>query len=149
VLIGANQKIDYFQYTIKAMLLRDLDIHFGMAKQLSVRYKTLASVQHLVTVVLSYLAYSSYESNEEALGVFMAAQQELELPVTILPPGEITIHGFDQSLRMLAETCPALKKQVFAAFMTCIWYNGKITPKEAGLIRAIAAMLVVPMPVLS
>jgi len=42
-----------------------------------------------------------------------------------------------------------LKKQIFAAFMTCVEHDGKITPKEAGLIRAIAAMLAIPMPVLA
>jgi len=149
LLIGANQKMNLFEYTIKAMLLRDLDIHFGLAKQLRVRYKTLSSVYQPVAVVLSYLAYSGHTNHNEALGAFMAAKDELELPAAILPPGEVTIQRFDQSLRMLAETCPALKKQIFSAFMTCVWHDGKITPKEAGLIRAIAAMLAIPMPVLS
>jgi hypothetical protein len=33
--------------------------------------------------------------------------------------------------------------------MTCVWHDGSITPKEASLLRAIAAMLAIPMPVLS
>jgi Zn-dependent protease with chaperone function len=140
---------DLFQYTIKAMLHRDLDIHFGEARQLCVRYKTLSSVFQPVAMVLSHLAYSGHTNHDEALGAFLAAQQELELPAAILPKSEMTVKNFDQSLRKLAETCPSLKKQIFAAFMTCIWHDGTITPKEAGLIRAIAAMLAIPMPVLS
>jgi hypothetical protein len=100
-------------------------------------------------MVLSYLAYQGHESQQEALGAFSAATAELRLSAPMLLPSEISTTKFDQSLRTLAETCPPLKKQIFAAFMTCIWHDGKITPKEAGLIRAIAAMLAIPMPVLT
>ncbi|MCL2709791.1 MAG: M48 family metallopeptidase [Planctomycetaceae bacterium] len=148
-LIEANKKMDLFQYTIKAMLLRDLDIYFGLAKQLRVRHTELASVRLPVVVVLSYLAYSGHDNQQETLGAFSAAMKELDLLNPILLPTEMSVQRFDQSLRTLAETCPTVKKKIFAAFMTCVWYDGKITPKEAGLIRAIAAMLAIPIPVLT
>jgi len=148
-LINANQKMNLFEYTIKAVLFRDLDIHFGLAKQLRARYKTLESVRLPVVAVLSYLAYSGHTSNEEVQGAFSAAMKELNLSDALLPTSEATVQRFDQSLRMLAETCPSLKKQIFAAFMTCIEHDGQITPKEASLIRAIAAMLAIPIPVLT
>ena len=149
LLIAANNKMDLFEYTIKAVLLRDLDIHFGLAKQLRVRYTALSAVHRPIAVVISFLAYSGHDNREETEGAFSAAMKELGFSDAILPPGETTSVLFDQSLRMLAETSPALKKQIFAAFMTCVWFDGKIVPKEAGLIRAIAAMLAIPMPVLS
>jgi hypothetical protein len=149
VLIAVNKKMNLFEYTIKAMLLRDLDIYFGRARQLSVRYTTLASVRSSVVAVVSYLAQAGHMNPSEVQGAFSAAMQELKLSETILPTSETTVQRFDQSLRMLAETCPTLKKQIFAAFMTCVWYDGKIMPNEAALIRAIAAMLAIPMPVLS
>ena len=149
VLIKANQKMNVFEYTIRAILLRDLDIHFGLAKQLRVRYTTLASVRLPVAAVLSYLAYSGHTSTEEVQGAFSAAMRELNLSDPILPTSEATVQRFDQSLRMLAETCPSLKKQVFAALMTCVEHDGVITSQEAGLIRAIAAMLAIPIPVLT
>ena len=149
LLIGTNQKMNLFEYTIKAVLHRDLDIYFGRARHLSVRYNTLASVRLSVLAVLSYLAYSGHTDNDEALRAFSAAMQELNLSDSILPASETTVQRFDQSLRMLAETCPTLKKQIFAAFMTCVEHDGQITSKEAGLIRAIAAMLAIPIPVLT
>jgi hypothetical protein len=149
LLIAANHKMDLFEYTIKAILLRDLDIHFGLAKQLRVRYTALEQVRQPVGAVLSYLAYSGHTNQEETQGAFSAAMTELGLPDGMLPASDVSVQCFDQSLRMLAETSPALKKQIFAAFMTCVWYDGKIVPKEAGLIRAIAAMLAIPIPVLA
>jgi len=148
-LIAANNKMNLFEYTIKAMLLRDLDIYFGRARQLSVRYTTLASVRPAVVAVVSYLAQAGHTNPNEVQEAFSATMKELKLSETILPASETTVQKFDQSLRMLAETCPTLKKQIFAAFMTCVWYDGKITSNEAALIRAIAAMLAIPMPVLS
>jgi Zn-dependent protease with chaperone function len=149
LLIAANGKMDLFEYTIKAMLLRDLDIYFGLAKQLRVRYTDLEQVRLPVRAVLSYLAYSGHDNREETEGAYSAAMKELDLTDAILMPAETTSMQFEQSLRVLAETCPALKKRIFAAFMTCVWFDGKIVPREAGLIRAIAAMLAIPMPVLS
>jgi hypothetical protein len=149
LLIAADQKMSLFEYTIKAVLFRDLDIYFGLAKQLCVRHTALSSVSQSVVVVLSYLAYHGHESQGEAQSAFSAAMQELKLPGAMLAANEATIQKFDQALRTLAETSPTLKKQIFASFMTCVWHDGKITPKEAGLIRAIAAMLAIPMPVLA
>jgi hypothetical protein len=150
LLIGTNQKMNLFEYTIKAMLLRDLDIYFGLSKQLCVRYKALSSVWQPVVMVASFLAQSGHMEQNEISGAFSAAMLELNMSNPLLPASETTMDKFDQSLRILilAETCPALKKQIFSAFMACVWYDGVITPKEAGLIRAIAAMLAIPMPVL-
>ena len=148
-LIAVNQKMNLFEYTIKAMMLRDLDIYFGRAKQLCVRYTTLASVRQPVVVVVSYLAQAGHTNQNEVQGAFSAAMRELNMSDSIIPDSEATVQRFDQSLRLLAETCPTLKKQIFAALMTCVWYDGKIMPNEAALIRAIAAMLAIPMPVLT
>jgi len=148
-LISSDQTMDLFEYTIKAMLHRDLDIHFGLAKQLRVRHTTMASVRRPVVAVLSYLAYSGHPSQQEAAEAFSAATKELGLSDPMLMLVEVTTRQFDQSLRTLTETSPALKKQVFSAFMTCVWHDGKIVPKEAGLIRAIAAMLAIPIPMLA
>jgi hypothetical protein len=131
------------------MLLRDLDIYFGLAQQLRVRYTALEQVRLPVRAVLSYLAYSGHDNREETEGAYSSSMQELGLTDAILMPAETTSKQFEQSLRELAETCPALKKKIFAAFMTCVWYDGKITSREAGLIRAIAAMLAIPMPMLA
>jgi Zn-dependent protease with chaperone function len=147
-LIAADQKMDLFEYTLKAVLLRDLDIYFGLAKQLCVRYTSLAAVKQPIVTVLSFLAYSGHTSMPEVQGAFSSAMQELGLTDSILPAGETTVQRFDQSLRILAETSPALKKCFFSALLTCVWYDGQITPKEKELLRAVSAMLAVPMPTL-
>ena len=148
-LIERDQTMDLFEYTIKAMLHRDMDIHFGLAKQLRERYKTLGAVRTPTITVLSYLSYSGHTNQKDAEKAFEAALRELGMSGKMLFVSELTTRQFDQSLRMIAETCPAVKKRIFSALMTCVWHDGQITPKEAGLIRAIAAMLVIPIPMLA
>jgi len=103
---------------------------------------------------LSYLAQQGSAQSDgtdrlAAQRAFSAAAKELDLSAWMLSSVENTPFQFDKSLRVLAETCPALKKRIFAALMTCVWHDGEITPKEAGLIRAIAAMLAIPIPMLA
>jgi hypothetical protein len=145
-LIAADQKMSLFEYTLKAILLRDLDIEFGFAKPLSVRYSTIQSVRQQVTLVLSYFAYAGHSDSVQTQNAFQAAIQELGLNVPIQPAADCTVPLFDQSLRILALTAPALKKQIFNALIICIRYDGRITEKENELIRATAAMLAIPMP---
>ncbi|MDR1270012.1 MAG: M48 family metallopeptidase [Planctomycetaceae bacterium] len=145
-LIAADQKMSLLEYTLKAILLRDLDVHFGIAKPISVRYSTLDSVRQPVIAVLSFLAYSGHTDKNETQKAFEAAKQELGFTDLMLCDTDCTVLRFDQSLRILAETLPTLKKRIFTALMICIRYDGKITVKEGELIRAIAAMLAIPMP---
>jgi Zn-dependent protease with chaperone function len=145
-LIAADQKMSLLEYTLKAILLRDLDVHFGIAKPIRVRYSTLDSVRQSFVAVLSFLAYSGHTDIAVAKKSFDVAAKEIGLTDPMLQESNCTVQKFDQSLRVLAETSPMLKKQIFTALMTCIRYDGQITTKEHELIRAIAAMLAIPMP---
>ncbi|MDR3197497.1 MAG: M48 family metallopeptidase [Planctomycetaceae bacterium] len=145
-LIAADQKMNLFEYTLKAILLRDLDVHFGIVPPLNVRYSVLNSVRQPVVTVLSFLAYSGHNDVSVAEKSFEAAAKELGLTDPMQGVTDCTVPEFDQSLRILATTSPMLKKRIFTALMTCICYDRQITVKEGELIRAIAAMLAIPMP---
>ncbi len=145
-LVAADQKMSLFEYTLKAVLLRDLDIYFGLAKPLSVQYTTLGSVRQPIVAVLAYLAYSGSENSADAVSAFSAAMQELGFNGAMPQSTDCTVLAFDQSLRTLALTAPGLKKQLFSAIMVCVNHDGQITETEGELVRAIAAMLAVPMP---
>jgi Zn-dependent protease with chaperone function len=148
-LISADQdhKISLFEYTLKAILLRDLDVYFGFAKPLCVRDSTLEVVRLPAVYVLSFIAYSGHTDLSEAKNAFDAAAKELGLTDSILPNSDCNFQSFDSALHILAETSPMLKKQIYKALLKCIKYDGQITIEEGELIRAAAAMLAMPMPV--
>lgn len=146
MLIDADQMIDCFEYMLKAMLLRDLDVFFGLAPKLSVKYSSIASVTDSVVAVASYFAYMGHGSVTEAQAAYEASVGSLGIQAPIQSMSDCSISQFDNALRALAETAPSLKKRVFEAMMTCIHHDGQITVRESELIRAIAAMLAIPMP---
>ncbi|MDR1484752.1 MAG: M48 family metallopeptidase [Planctomycetaceae bacterium] len=146
-LIAADQKLSLFEYTLKAILLRDLDVHFGFAKPLRVRYSTLEAVRLPVKVVLSFIAYSGHANVDEAKNAFDTAAKELGLTDSILCNSDCNFRTFGKSLHLIAETSPMLKKQIYEALLKCIRYDGKISVEEGELIRATAAILEIPMPV--
>ena len=145
-LVAADDKMSLFEYTLKAVLLRDLDIYFGLAKPLTVQYMALSSVRQPIGAVLSYLAYAGHDNAADTESAYAAAMGTLGLPDPIAPNSDCTVQSFDQALRTLALTAPALKQRLFSAIMTCVEHDGKITVAEGELVRAIAAMLAVPMP---
>jgi hypothetical protein len=145
-LVAADNKMSLFEYTLKAVLLRDLDIYFGLAKPLTVQYTTASSVRQPIGAVLSYLAYAGHDNAADGTAAYTAAMETLGFSDPMLPNSDYTVQLFDQSLRTLALTAPNLKKQLFSAIMTCVEHDGKITVEEGELVRAIAAMLAVPMP---
>ncbi|MGL4593766.1 MAG: M48 family metallopeptidase [Thermoguttaceae bacterium] len=145
-LIVADNKIDLFEYTIRSLLLRDLDIHFGLAKPLLVKFKTLESVRKEVVITLTYLALAGHENRELASAAFESAQKQIGLSDPICPNSECTVTNLDRALRVLAETTPTLKKQIYQSFLHCVDFDGKVTVKEGELMRAIAAMMAIPMP---
>lgn len=146
-LIAADRKMTLLEYTIKAIMLRNLDIYFGLAKEIGVKYKSFNSVRQSIVGVLSFLAYSGQETQQEVQAAYNVAMKELNLPDPIMPDSQCTVQLFDQALRILSELEPDLKQRFFSALMTCIQHDGQITVKEGELIRAIAAMLVIPMPI--
>jgi hypothetical protein len=140
--------MDIFEYTLKAILLRDLDVFFGLTKPLSVRFYRLKEVQVPALTLLSYLAYCGHSTQQEATAAFEAAVKALNQTAhetsLMVPPQQCTVQAFNAALQVLAETAPALKKSIFEALLVCIHYDGQITQKEGELIRAIAAMLAIP-----
>ena len=144
LLVAADQKVSLFEYTLKAVLLRDLDIYFGLAKPLTIQYTAINAVRQPMGAVLSYLAYAGHDNAADTESAYAAAMETLGLSDPMLR--DCTVPLFDQSLRTLALTAPGVKKRIFAAIMTCVEHDGKITVTEGELVRAIAAMLAVPMP---
>lgn len=145
-LIAADNKMDLFEYTLKAILFRNLDVYFGLTPPPTVKYHALGAVRGATVAVLSYLAHVGHDNDADVRAAYTAAQNELGLADPILSDSACTVKLFDESLRKLAETSPPLKQRIYNALMTCIRHDGQITVQEGELMRAVAAMLGIPMP---
>jgi len=69
--------------------------------------------------------------------------------MVLVPAEELTSSALDQALRTLARLRQRAKGLLVKACVACVEADGRIDPVEAELVRAVAAALKVPMPLLA
>ncbi|MDR1494098.1 MAG: M48 family metallopeptidase [Planctomycetaceae bacterium] len=146
-LIHADNRVSLLEYAMTALLQRDLDVYFGFAKPLSVKYHSAESVREPIAVVLSLLARYGHDTENAARSAFLAAVNILPLSALEMTAAEDSaLPSPHESLTILSQVSLNLKRQIFAAMTTCVQHDGQITVKEGELLRANAAMLGLPTP---
>jgi len=145
-LVQADGRLDLFEYTIQAMALRVLDIHFGLAKRRRPQYYGLGGLRQPLATVLSLLAYAGHRSTEQAQQAFELAVSHVDQRIVLLPKEQCTLRDFDSALAELRLAAPKIKRQILSACVACVAADGTVTLREGELLRAIAATLDCPMP---
>jgi Zn-dependent protease with chaperone function len=145
-LIEADSRVNLFEYSVRTMILENLDVYFRLSKPAQVRYASVTPLQEPLSIVLSTLAYSGQQVEGDAQRSLAAAVKEISGNISLLPPGQCTLSAFDKAIHVLAESSPQLKKRITGAAAACIAADGTVTVKEAELMRAVAAVLGCPIP---
>lgn len=148
-LVEADNKIDLLEYTVRMMLLRHLDVQFGRAKPIAVRYHRLDPLLPSLVGVLSTLAYAGQKAEADVKRAFDKGMAEIGRTASPLAKSDCSLPRLDAALEVLAEAAPKLKRQSFSACVACVAADGKVTPREGQLIQAVAADLGVPVPPIS
>ena len=146
LLIHADDKVDLLEYTVHTMLLRNMDVHFGMAKPTAVRHQRLDGILPSLIRVLSTLAYGGQSDEAEVRFAFDKGMAQVERSGSVLGKADCSLARFDAALKTLAEASPTLKRQILRACVACVAADGKVTPRETELLHAVAANLGVPIP---
>jgi len=148
-LVKADGKIDLREYAIQAMLFRALDAHFGLAKPVRIHYYAVGGVLQPAATALSTLAYAGQDNDEQARQAFESGMRQLGEEAALLPKEQCTLANFDAALTELAKAAPKVKRPLVAACAACVAADGKVTLREAELLRAVAGTLGCPMPPLA
>jgi len=83
---------------------------------------------------------------DQASHAFALAREHLDLEIHLHAREETHLKKIDRVLDSLAQTSPAIKKQVLETCVVCIGVDGVASLKEAELLRAIADALDCPVP---
>jgi Zn-dependent protease with chaperone function len=145
-LIEADSRVNLFEYSVRTMLLENLDVYFKLIKPAQAKYASLSPLRDQLKIALSTLAYAGEEQAGDAQRAFAAAVKDIASDMTPAQPGECSLGAFDKAMHELAQSAPQVKKQIVAAAAACIAADGKVSVKEAELMRAIAAILGCPVP---
>jgi hypothetical protein len=146
VLIKADRKIELFEYTVRTLLLGNLDVHFGRVKPAAIRYRRLEQLLPSLVRVLSTLAYAGQKTAADVKRAFDKGMVEVGRSGAPLAKSDCALSSFDVALKALAEAAPKLKKQTLAACAACVAADNEVTSRERQLLRAVAAVLGVPTP---
>lgn len=148
-MVQADQEIDLFEYTLNHVLKRHLDPHFGKLRPPVVKYRSLGSLAKETSLLLSYLAHTGHENEEEAELAFEAAAQVLKesrAELTFHSQKECDLTSFGTALDRLTLVSSPLKRSLLQACGACISHDNQVTVQEGELLRAISDALDCPMP---
>ena len=139
-LTEADKKLDLFEFGLRMILTGRLDVDFGLRKE-SNRFNI--SVQYSIEfrMALGYLAWQGADNEQDARGAFEMASSVDGLNVSFPRKEECTLTAFASSLKAIQSASAAVRELFFNAFLMCINYDGKITPKEEDLVNVIGACL--------
>jgi Zn-dependent protease with chaperone function len=148
-MIQADQEIDLFEYTLNHILNRHLAPHFGKLRPQVVKYRSLGSLGKEISLLLSCLAHTGHQNEEEAELAFKKAAQMLpESPAELLMHRnkECDLNTLGTSLDRLTLVSSPLKRSLLQACGTCVSHDNQVTIQEGELLRAISDALDCPMP---
>lgn len=137
----ADTRITPFEFALMALAGRALDDSKRTAKP--ARYADFAPLQAEVVTVLSLFVRLASEGSvlfERLMGWFHITGAQL------LAPSAIKMQEVERALERLAEVTPLKKPLLIKACLEAVTADGKVSPREAELMRAVCATLESPLP---
>ena len=145
-LVGADGRVDLFEYCLRTVLFSYLDVPFGLRRPPAIRYRAMDAVAQPLAVVLSMLAYvgqkraGGHPTGISGRGSKLARAGRARCPPSNVPAGLRSCAG------RVGPASPKVKRAVIGGVAACIAADGQVTVEEGELLRAIAAVLACPMP---
>ena len=147
-IIQSDQQLDLFEFSLQRMLERHLDAHFQPTRKRAAQYYSLKPLLPEIVTLLSALAQVGHREEADKQIAFSRGLKTLGETgsASLLSMSECNLGRIDQSLDKLSQSVPAVKKRTLTAALAVVAADGKITVREADLVRAIADTLDCPMP---
>ncbi len=141
-LIKADKNVDIFEWSLYRMLLNTIEPNTQASQRSSVKQLAVPCQQ-----IISTLATAGHQSEANANAAYTSAMNQLGFAnLPLLGDGKISLPMLDGAIQQLQRLKPLQKPVLLKALMTCVQHDGKITPEEHELFRAIAECLNCPVP---
>lgn len=147
-LVRADERISTFEFALQKLLARSLGLARNPASAVVNVYSFNAVVSE-IAVVLSALAHVSSTDPAAATNAFAAGAAQIKLisdRLTYVPAEACAMPVLDAALDKLATASGPIKQRTLLAAAYVVSADGQVTTCEAELLRAVAAVLDVPMP---
>lgn len=148
-LIGQDQKVSLFEYTLRCLVIHRLDLAYGLRREVIGNNGNVASLTPSVVVILSHLANEGNSSQSGAEKGFQVGLQNFlgqSPPASLVRKPDTTLRDFHMGLLHCVRAVPQIKRRILDACGACALVDGKVTIPESELVRAVAAVLDCPVP---
>lgn len=144
-LIDIDDKISWFEWNIKYLVLYQLDIYFGITKVPKERHKHINSIKFEIELFLSALSFAQTKNDEKAKEIFDSAKSIKNLnQLQYIKHENITNTLLSSSLDEISKSLPAIRRDILEVSIYCVKKDETITPIEFESIHALGLLLRLP-----
>ena len=145
VLIAADERLSFFEWSLRKVVLHVLEPHFGKRRRRAGR-PTAADV----SVVFSAVARAGASDDAAAEPAFARGAAGAGLSGLAYVPWNAELVGrLDEALERLARLAPKSKQRLLTGMAEIAGADGLIHPREHDLLRVVATTIDCPMPPLA
>lgn len=151
MLIKADGRQVIFEFAVRQILFHSLDAHFDKKQEEKIRYKNPKDLKSAFNVLLSALSKVSGGTADlsfETATTELKEQTGNDIPVELLSSADINVPKLEEALDALSQATGEIQRQFLEAAAAAIAADGKLNQREVGLLRAIAAAIDIPIPLM-
>jgi hypothetical protein len=145
-LIKADQRIDLLEWVLHRLLLKELAPHFDGRRHLPVRHASLPPVAADASLLISALAREGAPGDAATARAFQAGMAELDLDGALDRADDPNFDRLNRALAELQALTPLAKPRLIRACAAAVLDDGHVSPRQAALLRGVAATLDCPLP---
>lgn len=147
--IWANQKIVFFEWIVKRVIIMPLDAHFEIVKPFSIKYNKLSQIANESSYFLSFLSFYKAEDETGAKNLFLEATSKSEFKsFGFKSLKKLDFEEFEKSLDKLQLANANIKKQLIEGSIFIFSHNDNISIKDQQMLYAISLALKIPLPLI-
>ena len=139
-LTAADQRLDLFELTLRALITGRLDGRYGLNKN-AVTYTDSSQIANEFQVVLGYIAYSGASNPSDVSAAIAHVCKTFNFSMSVPAKSECTLSAFSNALQKIQLASTPIKTVFFNTFIECVNYDGKVTEREREIVYAIGAAL--------
>ena len=150
-LVKADNEINLFEWLLHSMLIHYLKSSFYKVKVKHAKYRNLSKLRNECRILLSYVTYAGEPNNEKAYQkIFNQGFEILDLGSTVIVPREeLALSELNKAMFHFSHLFPLVKPRLLKACALSIQADGDVGSEQYELLRAIAALLDCPMPLIN
>lgn len=148
-LISADGKVTLFEYALEKIITHQLEAVYSDKAEPKIIHTNLSRLGEELSLLISAIAHETTRNPEGAWNVAIQTLDEKpKSGLKFIKKSECTFNGVDKALEEISKSSGAVKKSFINAALHAIALDGKTNRNEMEWIRAMAAAIDSPLPLI-